>query len=152
MTKIEMGADTEFLINGPITPALIGEYITSIGQRKNVGGHSLFLGQVRDDTVGERKVEAIEYSAYEEMVAAEAERIREVTQKAFSDVVSIEILHAVGMVKCGEISLFVLVTAGHRDQAIRACSHVVEMIKLNYPVWKKEIFNDDSHRWRENKR
>lgn len=139
-----------YLVDKPISPGLIGKYLSSLSERSDTGGHSIFLGQVRDDPKDDRRVTAIEYSAYEEMVASEAARIRTVTMEAFSDVRNIEILHSTGLVKAGEISLFVMVTAGHRDQAIRACSHVVEMIKLNYPVWKKEIFDDDSAQWREN--
>jgi len=139
-----------YLVEGAISSGLIGEYLSSLSGRNDTGAHSIFLGQVRDDPREDKKVEAIEYSAYEEMVAAEAERIRRVTLDAFSDVKNIEIVHSTGLVRAGEISLFVLVTAGHRDQASRACSHIVEMIKLNYPVWKKELFNDDSRQWREN--
>jgi len=50
----------------------------------------------------------------------------------------------------GEASLFVLVSAGHRHHAIDACSRAVEMIKATLPVWKKEIFEDNSAMWKEN--
>ena len=142
--------ENRFLVKGPVTPEIIGAYLLEMGKRTDSGGHSIFMGQVRDDQSGEGRVKEIEYSAYEDMVAAEAEKIIRITREAFSDVKLIEILHATGTVKCGEISLFVMVTAGHRDQAMRACRHIVEMIKLNYPVWKKEILDNDSHRWREN--
>lgn len=140
----------QYLVEGAITPEIIGRYIGALSQRSDTGGHSIFLGQVRSDSKGDREVTAIEYSAYNEMVAAEAERIINITREAFSDVVNIEIVHSTGIVRAGEMSLFVLVTAGHRDQATRACRHVVEMIKLNYPVWKKEIMDDNSHSWAEN--
>ena len=68
----------------------------------------------------------------------------------FNDTKSVEIIHSTGIVKAGEISLFVLVSAGHRQQAIQACAKTVELIKEQFPVWKKETFDDDSHEWREN--
>ena len=139
-----------YLVKGPVTAIIIGEYLESLSSLTNCGGHTTFMGQVRNDEMDGKKVSAIEYSAYEALVEKEAKRIMEVTKEAFSDVVNIEILHATGIVKTGEISLFVMVAAGHRDQAFRACRHVVEMIKIHYPVWKKEIFEDQSHRWREN--
>lgn len=141
----------KYLVNGPIQPDLIGKYIGLLSSSREVGGHSLFIGQVREDDIDGLKVKSIKYSAYDEMVTEEAEKIIRLTSDAFTDVHNIEILHSTGVVMAGEISLFVLVTAGHRDQAIRACRHVVEMIKLNYPVWKKEILDDDSHQWKENK-
>lgn len=140
----------KYLVKGPIEPDLIGKYISLLSSSKKTGGHSVFIGQVREDLIENRKVKAIEYSAYEDMVVSEAEKIRKVIFDAFSDVHSIEIIHSTGTVKAGEISLFVLVTAGHRDQAIRACRHIVEMIKIEYPVWKKEILDDESHQWKEN--
>ena len=140
----------EFLNKGPIKPEKIAAYIADAGNLKDSGGHSIFLGQVRNDSDGNKTVTAIEYSAYEEMVATEAARIIKLTGDAFPDVKDIIILHSTGLVQAGEISLFVMVTAGHRDQATRACRHVVEMIKLNYPVWKKELFDDNSEQWRDN--
>jgi len=140
----------EYLVEGPIKTDLIGKYIGLLSSSKSTGGHSIFIGQVRDDKIDGKKVRAIEYSAYNEMVTTEAEKIKSVTRTAFPDVHNIEIIHSAGMVEAGETSLFVIVSAGHRDQAIRACRHVVEMIKINYPVWKKEILDDESHHWKEN--
>lgn len=140
----------EYLVKGPLKPELISSYISNFSASLETGGHSIFVGQVRADEIEGKKVAGIDYSAYEEMVSTEAERIISITKKAFTDIHNIEILHSTGMVKAGEISLFVLATAGHRDQAFRACRHIVEMIKISYPVWGKEIFEDDSHQWKEN--
>lgn len=107
-----------------------------------------FLGQVRADEVGGKIVKAIEYSAYSDMVYVEAEKIKKTILDEFDDVVSIEIVHSTGLVNAGEISLVVLVSAHHRQQAIQACSKTVELIKEHLPVWKKEIFEDDSHHWK----
>jgi molybdopterin synthase catalytic subunit len=108
----------------------------------------IFLGQVRADEIKGKKVKAIEYSAYKELVNAEAEKIKKTILSEFSEVKSISIIHSTGIVKAGEISLLVFVSAGHRHQAMQACSKTVELIKENLPVWKKEIFEDDSHIWK----
>lgn len=139
-----------FLVDGPVTTGLISGHINALGKRDDTGGHSIFLGQVRGDIKDNKRVKAIEYSAYNEMVATQAKKFIDVTINAFSDVKHIVIIHSTGLVKVGEVSLLVLVAAGHRDQATRACRHILEMIKADYPVWKKEIFEDDSHLWREN--
>jgi molybdopterin synthase catalytic subunit len=138
----------DVLVEGPIKSSLISEYINTLSDNTSSGAHSVFLGQVRNDKINERTVEAIEYSAYKDMVEKEAVKIRDTVMAAYSDVNDVVILHSTGIVKAGELSLFVLVTAGHRDQATRACRDTVEMIKENYPVWKKELFDDDSHRWK----
>jgi len=142
--------DSLYLTNGAIDPGLIAKRISVLSNNKKTGGHSIFLGQVRDDDIDGKRVVAIEYSAYEEMVEKEAARITETVKNAFSDVHEVTIVHATGKVEAGALSLFVLVTAGHRNQAMRACRHVVEMIKENYPVWKKELFQDNTSRWKEN--
>ncbi len=142
---------TNYLIDGPITQNEIAHFIEKIGGRTESGGHSIFLGQVRADEVNGLKVEAIEYSAYEAMVKVEADKIKESVLLEFDDANTVDIIHSTGIVKAGEISLLVFVSAGHRHHAIEACSKTVELIKEKLPVWKKEIFDDNSHLWKQNK-
>jgi len=139
-----------YLIEGPVTSGLVASLIEKLAAEKNSGGHSYFLGQVRADVIDGKTVVAIEYSAYESMVKAQADKIIASILSEFNDVRTVRILHSTGIVKAGEISLAVLVSAGHRKQAIDACAKTVEMIKELLPVWKKEIFDDNSHAWREN--
>jgi molybdopterin synthase catalytic subunit len=139
---------SNYLISGPITQREISHLLEKAGKKTDSGGHSIFLGQVRADDINGKKVMAIEYSAYEEMVKIESEKIKEAVLSEFGDVKSIEIVHSKGIVKAGEISLFVLVSAGHRHHAIKACSTTVELIKEKLPIWKKEIFDDGSREWK----
>ena len=138
------------LIAGPITPDLITAYLKAISRRTDAGGHSFFIGQVRADNIAGKRVKAIEYSAYEKMVRTEADKIVKMILSEFNDVKSVDILHSAGIVKAGGISLFVLVSAGHRHHAIIACGRTVELIKEKLPVWKKEIFDDNSYEWKQN--
>jgi molybdopterin synthase catalytic subunit len=139
-----------YLIVGPIPQKTITNLIKKTGERTDSGGHSIFIGQVRADEINGKKVRAIEYSAYEGMVKVEADKIKEEVFSEFEEVKLIDIVHSTGIVKTGEISLFVLVSAGHRHQAIQACSKTVELIKEKLPVWKKEIFDNDSYEWKQN--
>ncbi len=84
------------------------------------------------------------------MVTGEADKIKKTILSEFDDVKKIEIIHSTGLVNAGEISLLVVVSAGHRHHAIKACSKAVELIKEKLPIWKKEIFEDDSIQWKEN--
>jgi molybdopterin synthase catalytic subunit len=140
--------EENYLIQGPISQKIISEIISRIGRHKDAGGNMLFLGQVRADETEGKRVKAIEYSAYTEMVNAEAENIKKKIFSEFGDVKSIVIVHSTGVVGAGELSLLVMVCSGHRQQAMQACSKTVELIKSNLPVWKKEIFEDDSHIWK----
>jgi molybdopterin synthase catalytic subunit len=139
-----------YLTRGAVSVEIIASEIEILGNRKDAGGHSIFLGQVRADLREGKRVKAIEYSAYEEMVRVEAEKIREAVINEFNDVLNIVIIHSLGVVMTGEISMFVLVSAGHRDHATKACRQAVELIKERLPVWKKEIFEDNTYLWQEN--
>ncbi len=140
--------ETNYLTDGPVSQKIITLLIEKMGGKTDSGGHTIFLGQVRADVIDGLKVKAIEYSAYIELVNVEAEKIKKTIFSEFADVNSIEIVHSTGIVYAGEISLLVFVSAGHRHQAMQACSKTVELIKVNLPVWKKEIFEDDSHKWK----
>ena len=136
------------LFKGAISNEFIADMISRIGGKTESGGHSIFIGQVRADVVNGKRVRAIEYSAYEDMVKVEADKINKSVLAEFSDAKTIDIIHSTGVVNAGEISLFVIVSAGHRKDAIMACSQVVELIKQRFPVWKKELFEDNSYEWK----
>jgi molybdopterin synthase catalytic subunit len=137
-----------YLVNGPITGNFLTELLDKMGAETGSGGLSFFVGQVRADIINGKIVKAIEYSAYEGMVRGEADRIKKAILVEFEDVRSIDIVHSTGIINAGQISLLVAVAAGHRKQAIEACSKAVELIKEGLPVWKKEIYEDNSHTWK----
>jgi molybdopterin synthase catalytic subunit len=137
-----------YLVKGPVTGSFLTELLDKIGADTGCGGLSFFVGQVRADIIDDKIVKAIEYSAYEGMVRGEADRIKQAILGEFADVRSIDIVHSTGIVNAGQISLLVAVAAGHRKQAIEACSKAVELVKEGFPVWKKEIYDDNSHTWK----
>ncbi len=140
--------EASYLTEGPVSHKLILQFIEKMNGKKDAGGHMIFLGQVRADLVNGKRVRAIEYSAYIELVDVEAEKIRKAVFSEFSDVQSVDLIHSTGLVNAGEISMLVTVSAGHRLHAVQACSKAVELIKEKLPVWKKEIYDDDSHLWK----
>ena len=150
MIECDKNMNSNYLIEGPVTSGIIASLIEKMATDNKAGGHTYFLGQVRADEIDGKTVVAIDYSAYESMVKAQADKIITSILSEFEDVRTVRILHSTGIVKAGEISLAVLVSAGHRKQAIDACAKTVELIKELLPVWKKEIFDDNSHAWREN--
>ena len=95
-------------IEGPISASFIGESIGKHQSKTNIGAHHIFLGQVRNDLIGDKEVEAIEYNAYNEMAETEFDRIREDAFEKFN-LVCMHIYHSLGIVKTGEICLFVFV-------------------------------------------
>jgi len=137
------------LFDGPLSLFLISELMTTGNDDTGAGAVSVFIGRVRGDHADGKQVAAIEYSAYSEMAEKEILNISAKICHEFPDVRNIVIAHSTGLVKAGEASLFLMVTAGHREQATLACRNALEMIKDNLPVWKKEIFEDSSARWKQ---
>ncbi len=136
-------------VEGPISPSFIGESIGKHSKKTTIGAHDIFLGQVRSDEKNGKIVKAINYTCYEEMAE---EKFNEIRESAFSkfELTCMHIYHSKGEVKAGEICLFVFVSSKHRQMAFEACREIVEEIKKNVPIWGKEIFEDDSYKWKEN--
>lgn len=134
---------------GAISPEFIAQSIAHHSVKTNIGAHSIFLGQVRADLKEDKTVKAIEYTAYQEMAEAIFHEIRETTFQKF-DLVCMHIYHSLGVVPCGEMSLFVFTSSKHRKEAQEACQYIVERIKKEVPVWGKELFDNNTHRWKQN--
>ncbi|MDR8394046.1 molybdenum cofactor biosynthesis protein MoaE [Aliifodinibius sp. S!AR15-10] len=136
-------------VQGAIPPEKISNSIAKHQSKTSIGGHSIFLGQVRADDVDGKTVVAIEYTAYEEMAEKELGKIRE---KAFSkyDLTCAHIYHSLGTVKAGELCFFVFTSSAHRKAAREANRFLVDEIKEKVPIFGKEIFEDESHQWKVN--
>jgi molybdopterin synthase catalytic subunit len=136
-------------VDGAITPAFVGDSIAKHSTRMDIGAHSIFLGQVRNDMVEGFEVESINYTAYTEMAEEKFHEIREDIFEKYS-LTCMHIYHSLGTVKAGEISLFVFTSSAHRTDAIKACEEIVERIKKEAPVWGKEVFNSEKFQWKKN--
>jgi molybdopterin synthase catalytic subunit len=134
---------------GSISPSFIAESIAHHSAKTNIGGHSLFLGQVRADVIDEKAVEAIEYTSHIEMALEIMHNIREEIFAKY-DITCMHVYHSLGHVKAGEICLFVFTSSKHRKVAIDSCEEIVERIKAELPIWGKEILEDQTHQWKVN--
>lgn len=137
-------------VKGPISSVFIAESIEKHSVKTEIGGHSIFLGQVRADIIENKKVRAIEYTAYEDLALESMHSIREQIFEKYA-LTCMHVYHSLGAVATGEISLFVFTSSPHRKAAIDACTETVERIKAELPIWGKELFEDESYQWKENK-
>lgn len=138
---------SKHLTEGPVPTSFLNGELANPCSVTVAGAHALFLGQVREDQFDGKTVTGIEYSAYEEMVEPVIQDIKEELFRRFPDLICVHILHSTGLVRCGEISLLVMVSSGHRKQSFAALERGVELIKEKLPVWKKELFSDGTSRW-----
>ena len=104
------------------------------------GGVVTFLGTVRNSTDG-KEVVYLEYEAYEGMAEKVLARIaQDVTDRW--GIADVSIAHRFGRMEIGDVSLAVAVASPHRAEAFAACQYVVDRIKQDVPIWKKEVFQD----------
>ena len=136
-------------VTGPVSPQFIADSIAKHATKTSIGAHDIFLGQVRSDVIENKTVQAIEYTAYEEMAEEKFHEIREAAFAKF-ELTCMHIYHSLGKINAGEICLFVFVSSKHRADAFDACRYIVEEIKANVPIWGKEIFEDETFVWKEN--
>lgn len=92
-----------------------------------------FIGTVRE----ENGLKGIFYEGYDKMVSLILEKIREEALREFP-LRKVSIVHRLGWVPVGEASLVIAVSAPHRDEAFKGCRSVIEAIKRDAPIWKKE--------------
>jgi len=103
------------------------------------GAIATFTGRVRakehdDDVVTER----LEFERHDEVAAERTDAIRE-DLEAREGVFEVLLHHRVGVVEYGEDIVFVVVLAGHRDQAFRAVRDGIDRLKEEVPLFKKEV-------------
>lgn len=137
-------------VEGAISSLFIAESIGKHSSKTTIGAHQIFLGQVRADEVNGNAVEAIDYTAYQELALEKMDVIREEIFNKYS-LTCMHIHHSLGIVKTGELCLFVFTSSAHREAATQACAEVVERIKKELPIWGKEVFADNTHQWKENR-
>lgn len=136
-------ADGRYLTRRPIEPAALLAAVSDPG----LGGAALFLGTVRRGS-DDGPVASIEYSAYEEMVVAEFDRILAEARERWPRG-RLAVCHRLGMVPAGEASIAIATAMPHRADAFAACRYVIEEVKRRLPVWKQEILDDGTRRWRD---
>lgn len=135
---------------GAISPDFIATSIAHHQVKTQIGAHQIFLGQVRNDEIDGKEVQAIDYSANEELANKVFHDIREATFEKF-DLTCMHIYHSLGRVNKGEICLFVFVSSPRRKVVMQAIEYLVEEIKAKAPVFGKEVFEDETHVWKVNK-
>lgn len=129
------------LTHEPINYQALTESVRS----PNSGAVVLFLGTVRELTGGRRTV-ALDYEGYPTMAEAKlAELEAEACLRWPIDRVGI--IHRLGHLDLGDISVAVAVSCPHREQAFEAGKFLIDELKVRVPIWKKENWDDGSTEW-----
>lgn len=132
--------------------AAVGEDRLSVQEHLDVVAHpqagavATFVGQVRDhDPQVTGRVVGLEYSAHPDAGAVLA-RIAE-RYGARDGVLGVAVSHRVGRLEVGEAALVAVVATAHRALAFKVCAELVETVKAELPVWKRELLADGRAVW-----
>ena len=129
------------LTRDPIDHAALTESV----RRPHCGAVVTFLGTVRDLT-GDKVTAALDYEAYPAMAEAKLAEI-EAGARARWPVGDIALVHRLGRLEIGEVSVAVAVSCPHRADAFEACRHAIDRLKELVPIWKKENWADGTTEW-----
>ncbi|QIZ35701.1 molybdenum cofactor biosynthesis protein MoaE [Saccharopolyspora sp. ASAGF58] len=104
-----------------------------------------FGGVVRDHDGG-RGVRELEYAGHPSASDVIAEVAQDIAAR-FEGVRAIAVSHRIGLLKIGDVALGCAVAAEHRKQAFSACSELVDEVKRRLPIWKRQVFDDNTEEW-----
>src|SRR6202521_6053593 len=119
--------------------------LTERVRRADCGGVVTVLGTARDLTDG-RITTALDYEAHSPMAEKKLAEI-EADTRARWPVGEIALVHRLGRLEVGEVSVAVAVSCPHRVQAFEACRHAIDRLKELVPIWKKENWADGTTEW-----
>jgi molybdopterin synthase catalytic subunit len=111
----------------------------------NAGAVLLFLGTTREITSGRQTV-ALDYEAYREMAER---RLAELESEARNrwPVIECTIVHRLGRVPIAEASVAIVVSTPHRADAFAAGQWLIDTLKRDVPIWKREHWADGTTEW-----
>jgi molybdopterin synthase catalytic subunit len=113
--------------------------------RSGCGGVVLFLGTVRDLT-GDRQTTALDYEAYPAMAERKLAEIEAETRRRWP-IGDMALVHRLGRLDVGAVSVAVAVSCPHRAEAFEACRWAIDRLKELVPIWKKENWADGTSEW-----
>ncbi len=109
------------------------------------GAVTTFAGVVRDNTKG-RGTSYLVYDAYKSMAEKKMREIGEEIKTRW-DVHCVGILHRIGRMEIGEISVLIAISSPHRKASLEACHYAIDRLKETVPIWKKEMWTDGGEAW-----
>lgn len=109
---------------------------------RDAGGESVFLGRTRAEThPSHGELRRLHYEAYQPMAERVLSKLADDAVDRF-DCLAVRVHHALGPVAVGEASVLVQVACGHRDASFEACRFLIDALKTEAPIWKREEWAD----------
>ncbi|MDP9172651.1 MAG: molybdenum cofactor biosynthesis protein MoaE [Planctomycetota bacterium] len=123
-----------------------GAAIATVSEAQ-AGGIAVFLGTTRaEKSSAGKELIALDYEAYEAMALDQMLQLAAEARQRWP-IRKLVLLHRVGRVDVGQPSVLIAVATPHRSQAFDACRFLIDMLKSQATIWKKEIWTDGSQSW-----
>ncbi len=136
MTEPLNPPDRIALVSDPIEVGAVLEFVTAA----QAGGVNAFLGTTRAETGPDgRQLTALDYEAYAEMAQQQMHDLASRAREQWP-IIRLALLHRVGRVPLGEPSVLIAVSTPHRAEAFEACRWLIDTLKAQVTIWKKEIW------------
>lgn len=125
------------------TPLSVDEVLTAVRDHA-AGGTAVFVGTVREQDEG-RPVRLLSYSAHPSV----ERELRRVAEKVAADypVTALAAVHRVGDLRLGDVAVVVAAAGPHRAEAFEACRRLIDDLKREVPIWKRQVFADGTVEW-----
>lgn len=138
-----MTADQVRLLGLRDTPLDAGEVLTAV-EHAGAGGVVSFTGLVRD-VDGGRVVRALEYEAH----PGAEQALRAVAEQVARDLPGARVaaLHRTGLLGIGDVAVVVAAAAPHRGEAFEAARRLIDDLKREVPIWKRQVFAGGGEEW-----
>ncbi len=104
-----------------------------------------FDGRVRNHNAG-REVSRLEYQAYPALAISTGQRILE-EEAARHNLLGVMAAHRTGPLAIGDVAVWVGVAGAHRGSAFDGARAIIERLKYELPIWKKETYTDGATGW-----
>lgn len=109
------------------------------------GAHAWFEGVTRRHT-GDRETLRLNYQAFAPMATAQLRLLAQQAAERF-ELRGVVIVHRLGEVAVGQVSLVIGCCAAHRGGPLAALPWLLDRIKADVPIWKQEHFADGQRQW-----
>lgn len=140
-TQLEENQGMIFITHQPIDSTAILAQVSD----EACGASVLFLGTTRRWT-GETETAYLEYESYEEMAIAKMQELATIASERWP-IKKLALVHRLGKVDVREASVAVAVSCPHRAEAFDACEWLIDELKKQVPIWKKEWYTVQSPQW-----
>lgn len=132
------------LVREPIDQAVVQRFVDG---DPSLGGITTFAGATRNEEDAEHgRLIRLDYEAYEPMARTQLTRL--VTEaRARWSAGRVALIHRLGPIPPPEVSVLIAVACPHRAESFDACRWLIDTLKQDVPIWKKDVFEDGFVRW-----